>query len=217
MPIQLFGNYAERLFESIQKNTAVDIGKADNIDVGDFIKRYALDVLGNAGFGKVLVAIFKIHNKLIGRFYLDFEFNSIQDPKAEYADRYEKLMDAVIDPLFFFFPKLDREYLWMFPKRQDVHKELNIFLSMIREIIAKKRDTIAKQKTVDHLVVSDDDAEKAAVASGNGISEKDILTLLIESSDAEENSDLSITDDDMLVVSICFILLIIYGSDRSEN
>lgn len=105
-------------------------------------------------------------------------------------------MDAVIDPLFYFFPKFDREYLWMFPKRQDIHKELDIFLNMIREIIVKKRATIAKQKALNDLAISN--GEKIA---SNSSTEKDILTLLIESADTEENSDLSITDDDMLMVS----------------
>lgn len=57
MPIQLFGNYVERLFDSIEKNTSKNVGEEHVIDVGDFIKRYALDVIGSAGFGKVLFVL----------------------------------------------------------------------------------------------------------------------------------------------------------------
>lgn len=106
-------------------------------------------------------------------------------------------MDAIIDPLFFFFPNLERHHLWMFPKRVEIHNELEIFLDMMREIIIKKRKTLAKQK---NLTVSDSTVQNTLSKS----TEKDILTLLIESSNTEENSDLSITNDDMLLVSIYY-------------
>lgn len=120
----------------------------------------------------------------------------MRDPKAEYAERYEKVMDAVIDPLFFFFPNLERHHLWMFPKRVEIHNELEVFLDMMRAIIIKKRETLAKQKKL--TAASNDHAIQNSLSRST---ERDILTLLIESANAEENSDLSIANDDMLLVS----------------
>lgn len=51
MPIHLFSTYAERLFDAIS-NVIPKNNKKAKIDVGSFIERYALDVLGSAGFGK---------------------------------------------------------------------------------------------------------------------------------------------------------------------
>lgn len=104
-----------------------------------------------------------------------------------------------MDPLFYFFPALDTDYLWLFPKRQEIHKELGVFLDMVQEIIVKKRQTLAEQKRLKELAVSNGetvgDVEKRA-------SDKDILTLLIESADEEENKDISDISDDMLLVCL---------------
>lgn len=101
-----------------------------------------------------------------------------------------------MDPLFYFFPGLDTDYLWLFPKRQEVHKELDVFLKMVREIIIKKRHTLEGQKKLKELAISNGEA----VVEDERASEKDILTLLIESADTEENKDISVISDDMLLV-----------------
>lgn len=128
--------------------------------------------------------------------FKDFQFNSLQDSTNEYVSRYEKVVEAVMDPLFYFFPSLDTDYLWLFPKRQEVHKELDVFLKMVREIIIKKRQTLDGQKKLKELAISNGEA----VVEDERASEKDILTLLIESADAEENKDISVISDDMLLV-----------------
>lgn len=83
----------------------------------------------------------------------------------------------------------------MFPKRQRAHEDLDIFLSMVEEIIAKKRTKIADQKRINELNV----AEGSFSESKSNI-DKDILTLFIESANDDENKDLSIADNDMLLV-----------------
>lgn len=128
--------------------------------------------------------------------FKDFQFNSLQDSTNEYVSRYEKVVEAVMDPLFYFFPGLDTDYLWLFPKRQEVHKELDVFLKMVREIIIKKRQTLDGQKKLKELAISNGEA----VVEDERAGEKDILTLLIESADAEENKDISVISDDMLLV-----------------
>lgn len=131
---------------------------------------------------------------------VDFKFNSLQDSTSEYVTRYEKIIEAVMDPLFYFFPALDTDYLWLFPKRQEIHKELEIFLDMVREIIMKKRQTLTEQKRLKELAVSNGEA----VGDVERTSDKDILTLLIESADTEENKDISEISDDMLLVSVAY-------------
>lgn len=120
----------------------------------------------------------------------------MQDSTSEYVSRYEKVVEAVMDPLFYFFPKLDTKYLWLFPKRQEVHKELDIFLKMVRDIIIKKRQTLDEQRKLKQLAISNG----GDVVEDERTSEKDILTLLIESAEAEENEDISVVNDDMLLV-----------------
>ncbi|KAG1114134.1 hypothetical protein G6F42_014272 [Rhizopus arrhizus] len=178
MPISLFGLYAEKLFSSISKSHSTN---GSVIDLGSYVTNFTLDIIGDAGF--------------------DFKFNSLQDSTSEYVTRYEKIIEAVMDPLFYFFPALDTDYLWLFPKRQEIHKELEIFLDMVREIIAKKRQTLTEQKRLKELAVSNGEA----VGDVERASDKDILTLLIESADAEENKDISEISDDMLLSNMCVL------------
>lgn len=135
---------------------------------------------------------------------LVFDFNSLHDPRDEYVERYGKVMKAVVDPLFYFFPNLDRQYLCMFPKRKAIHDELEIFLNKVREIIIKKRETMPNQKKLEDLCVAEGGVSKEFDDTNITKTEKDILELLIESVQSDENSDLSIADDDMLLVSISF-------------
>lgn len=92
----------------------------------------------------------------------------------------------------------------MFPKRKAIHDELEIFLNKVREIIIKKRETMPNQKKLEDLGVAEGGVSKEFDDTNITKTEKDILELLIESVQSDENSDLSIADDDMLLVSISF-------------
>lgn len=46
------------------------------------------------------------------------------------------------DPIFFLFPILDTKFLWLFPKRQAIHRQMDEFLSMVEGVIKNKRETI---------------------------------------------------------------------------
>jgi hypothetical protein len=100
----------------------------------------------------------------------------------------------------------------MFPKRQEAHQNLDVFLSMVDEIIAQKRTKIADQKRIDELTV----AEGSSTQSKQN-ADKDILTLLIESANDTENKELSIADNDMLLVCIVssdeYIILTIQSTE----
>lgn len=199
MPISLFGLYAEKLFASISKSHATN---GNVVDLGGYVTNFTLDIIGDAGFGKYTMTTKRTCFKkeaCLHLLYTDFKFNSLQDSTSEYVTRYEKVVEALMDPLFYFFPALDTDYLWLFPKRQEIHKELGVFLDMVQEIIVKKRQALAEQKRLTELAVSNGETvghvEKRA-------SDKDILTLLIESADEEENKDISEISDDMLLVCL---------------
>ncbi|GAN02680.1 cytochrome P450 [Mucor ambiguus] len=174
MPISLFGMYTEKLFTSIAKSHS---NNSNEVDLGGFITNFTLDIM-------------------------DFKFNSLQDSTSEYVTMYEKVVEALMDPLFYFFPALDTDYLWLFPKRQQVHKELDVFLDMVQEIIVKKRQTLAEQKKLKELAVSNEEAVNDVETKA---SDKDILTLLIESAGEEENNDISEISDDMLLSNMCVL------------
>lgn len=71
---------------------------------------------------------------------LGFEFNAISDLNSEWVKTYEKVSTSIDEPLFFIFPKLDREYLWLFLKRVKAHKEMDKLLNMIDNVIENKRE-----------------------------------------------------------------------------
>ncbi|KAK4520166.1 Nitrogen permease regulator 3 [Mucor velutinosus] len=184
MPISLFGLYAEKLFACISKSHTTN---GSVVDLSGYVTDFTLDIIGDAGFGK---------------YHHDFRFNSLQDSTSEYVTRYEKVVEALMDPLFYLFPALDKDYLWLFPKRQEIHKELGVFLDMVQEIIVKKRQTLTEQNRLKELAVSNGEAVDEVEKSAN---DKDILTLLIESADEEENKDISEISDDMLLSNMCVL------------
>jgi hypothetical protein len=132
----------------------------------------------------------------------DFAFNSLKEPENPYFKRYEKITVALASALFYFFPFFDREHLvWMFPKRQKLHQELDIFLNMMDDIITRKRAKVAEQKKINELSV----AKGFSPESSKRHADKDILTLFIESANDDENKDLSIADNDMLMVCTIYL------------
>ncbi|CEP19504.1 hypothetical protein [Parasitella parasitica] len=179
MPTNLFGQYTKKLFSSIAKS--ITSNDSSLVDLSSFFTNYTLDVIGDAGFG--------------------FKFNSLQDSTSEYVLRYDKVTEALMDPLFFFFPSLDAEYIWLFPKRQEVHKELGVFLEMVREIIAQKRLSLSEKKKLKELAIARGEADTPSEKA----SEKDILTLLIESAETDENHDISDISNDMLLSNMCVL------------
>lgn len=143
MPINLFGKLAQELFKTMDSDHQV-------YNVSDLMERWTLDAIGKAGFG--------------------FDFNAIQDKDNEWVHRYSRLNDAMRDPLFFMFPTLDTKLRWLFPERQNIHKEMDIFSDMLDKVIEHKKQMI-------------ESGVKNAVLEEN---ERDLLDLMIES---EKESD----------------------------
>lgn len=79
---------------------------------------------------------------------------------------YNTVSSGIFDPFFFIFPKFDSDYLWMFPKRVAIFKELDRFFGMLDNIIESKRE-----------MIKDEDYQNDSLNEN----EKDLLTLLIES------------------------------------
>ncbi|KAI9265011.1 cytochrome P450 [Phascolomyces articulosus] len=124
-----------------------------------------------------------------------FDFDSVANPTNEWVTRYNKIMKANTDPLFMLFPSLETRWLSFFPKRQQAHQELGIFLDKMQEIIRRKRGILAQDHTI---------AEKKT-------SEKDLLTLMLEASE-EGNGKLT---DEELQSNICAFFLA--GHDTTAN
>lgn len=88
---------------------------------------------------------------------------------------------GIRDPFFFVFPKFDKKYLWLFPKRKLIHDELDRFVNMLQEVIDTKR-----------LALKDKEYKNEALEEN----EKDLLTLLIES---ENRGEGAMTDEELMV------------------
>ncbi|KAG2195573.1 hypothetical protein INT47_001320 [Mucor saturninus] len=144
MPTKVFGNCMQEMFEAMDQ-------MGPTIDVSNLMRKYTLDVIGKAGFG--------------------FDFNAIRDPNSEWVKTYEGISKAMEDPLFFIFPILDKDLLWMFPKRIQAHKEMERFLKMLDGVILNKREALEKEKL--------ENKEE---------NEKDLLTLMIESENRGEGN-----------------------------
>ncbi|KAI7884021.1 cytochrome P450 [Lichtheimia hyalospora FSU 10163] len=144
MPVELFGKLTQKVFN------AIGGAESETINFHRMTERFTLDAIGLAGF--------------------DFDFHAVEDPNSEWVIRYRDLMDAGNNPWFFIFYNLDMKYRFLFPSRVRVHRELDIFLGMMDEIIAHKRQILNSQQ------------------SKVPESERDLLTLMIEAENSGEGS-----------------------------
>lgn len=108
-----------------------------------------------------------------------FDFKAVEDKNSNWVTTYNDINDALHDIKFAIFPSLDKEYLWLFPKRQRLHKRLDEFLRMIDGVIENKRRVLKEQK--------ESDVEE---------NERDLLTLMIES---ELKGEGALTDEELKV------------------
>lgn len=149
MPVKLFGRLTIDLFNAIDDTQVVD--------VKDLMERWTLDAIGNAGFG--------------------FDFKAISQKDNDWVNTYHTIIGGIWDPKFFLFPSLDTRLLWLFPKRQVLHKELNRFLIMLDKVILAKKTTQQENEYLDE-------------------NEKDLLSLLMES---EAKGDGTMSDIELKV------------------
>lgn len=90
------------------------------------------------------------------------------------------------DPLFFFFPVLERQFLNFLPKRKLIHDDCDRFLKLLDDMIQEKRK-----------IVNGDEG----IVTGNksDILEKDILTLLLENEKNDNDSNTFMTNEELKV------------------
>ncbi|KAI8875653.1 cytochrome P-450 cyp509A1, partial [Backusella circina FSU 941] len=144
MPVKLFGRLTQDLFHVIDSTGEI-------VNVLDLMYRFTLETIGLAGFG--------------------FEFNAILNKNSEWVVNFESVKNGTMDPFFYLFPAFDKKkYLWMFPKRKQIHKDTDKFLAMLDKVIENKRNEMKSGKIYSDVL--DDN-------------EKDILTFMIEAEETE--------------------------------
>jgi cytochrome P450 len=78
-------------------------------------------------------------------------------------------MEGILRPIYFFFPILEKQFLWALPKRQQLHRKMDEMNKLFYNVIENKRKFLANLKE------SVEDTEK------------DLLSLMLEA--GEETTD----------------------------
>ncbi|KAI9251372.1 cytochrome P450 [Phascolomyces articulosus] len=171
MPVRLFGELTQKLFVQLDKTA-----DSSPIDVLDIMNRWTLDAIGIAGF--------------------DFDFDAITNKNSEWVTRYHHIMGGSRDALYQLLPFLESPRLRaLFPKRNQIHHELDLFLEKMQEIIAHKREILNNNE----------------FATNKKTNEKDLLTLMLEAA-KEENGKLT---DEEIMANLCGFFLA--GHDTTSN
>jgi cytochrome P450 len=160
MPVKLFARLTLEMFDVIEASGN------PVINISDFMERWTLDAIGNAGFGKFLNKSWAILTPCIG-----FNFNAVAEKDNSWVSMYDIIQKALQEPFYFLLPAFDTKYRWMFPKRQEAHQQLDRFTEMLEQIIVKKREAIENGTNQNESLEEN---------------EKDLLTLMIE---AEANGE----------------------------
>lgn len=103
---------------------------------------------------------------------------------------------GIRDRKYFVFPNLDQRYLWLFPERKRLHKQLDHFMQMLHEVIINKRNLL-KEGHVENDALEEN--------------ERDLLTLMIES---ENRSEVILTGEE-LKANLC--LFFFAGHDTTSS
>ncbi|KAG2187291.1 hypothetical protein INT44_004976 [Umbelopsis vinacea] len=172
MPVKLFGRLCEKMMTQFEKEG----DGIDSVDIPMFLQRFTLDVIGLAAFG--------------------YDFEALGDPKNAKVDTYNTIMDGLRNPIYFFFPILEKRFLWALPKRRAVHNRMEDMNQIFYSIIENKRQTLENMKGL---------AEDA---------EKDLLTLMLEANaDSKEAGD-RLSDSELRDDLAIFFLA---GHDTTSN
>ncbi|KAI8335985.1 cytochrome P450 [Choanephora cucurbitarum] len=115
LPVEMFGERASRLFERMES-----IGNV--IEVSNLMRRYTLDVIGQAAF--------------------DIDFEAIADPNCEWVALYDIINKGIQDPFFFTFPNLEQDHLWMFDNRIALHRCLDKLMGKIDKAIEQRKEEL---------------------------------------------------------------------------
>ncbi|KAJ2964741.1 hypothetical protein NQZ79_g397 [Umbelopsis isabellina] len=170
MPVKLFGSLCERLMKKFE----VEGDGLSNVDVPAMMQRFTLDAIGLAGF--------------------DYDFQSIEEPNSDKVRVYNSIMEGFRQPMFFFFPFLDRYMRWAFPQRRQQHRDVDKMTELYQNVIENKRKILSQQKN------EQEDPEK------------DLLTLMIEA--GRDDPSQALTNDEL---SGNLAIFFIAGHDTTSN
>lgn len=128
--------------------------------------------------------------------HLGFDINSLGDSDNEWLQTYKNIIDGMQDPLFFFFPKLECQFLHLFPKRQLIHEDCDRFLKLINDMIERKRKIVNGENNDEAFSIP---AAKTFFDGSDRNAEKDILTLLLESEKNDNDDNAYMTNQEIQV------------------
>ncbi|KAG2183321.1 hypothetical protein INT43_006326 [Umbelopsis isabellina] len=170
MPVKLFGTLCERLMKKFE----IEGDGLSSIDVPAMMQRFTLDAIGLAGF--------------------DYDFQSIEEPHSDKVRVYNSIMDGFRQPIYFFFPFLDKYMKWAIPQRRQQHMDVKNMTELYQEVIDNKRKILSQQKH------QQEDPEK------------DLLTLMIEA--GRDDPSQALSDEEL---SGNLAIFFIAGHDTTSN
>ncbi|KAG2187290.1 hypothetical protein INT44_004975 [Umbelopsis vinacea] len=172
MPVRMFGKQCEKMMVAFEKEGDGLV----NVDVPKLLQRFTLDVIGLAAF--------------------DYNFEALDNPNNEKVTMYNEIIKGTQNPVYFFFPILEKYFLWAFPKRKALHRKMDEMNTIFFSIIDRKRKTLASNK--------------------NNIEEvdKDLLTLMLEANEDTENPQHQLSDAELRDNLAVFFLA---GHDTTSN
>ncbi|KAI8577683.1 hypothetical protein K450DRAFT_282458 [Umbelopsis ramanniana AG] len=172
MPVKLFGKLCEKMMVRFEKE-----GQGlENVDVPNLLQRFTLDVIGLAAFG--------------------YDFEALDSPVNHKVQTYNAINHGTRDPLYFFLPFLERNFLWALPKRRELHRKMDDMNAIFYSIIEHKRISLASTK---------DKTEDA---------EKDLLTLMLEANEEATDAKHRLSDSELRDDLAVFFLA---GHDTTAN
>ncbi|KAI8575217.1 hypothetical protein K450DRAFT_262785 [Umbelopsis ramanniana AG] len=172
MPVMMFGRQCERMMVAFEKEEDGLV----SIDVPKFLQRFTLDIIGLAAF--------------------DYDFEALDNPDNEKVKMYNEIIKGTQNPIYFFFPILEKYFLWVIPKRRALHRKMDEMNTIFFSIIDRKRKTLASNK---HNIEE---------------GEKDLLTLMLEANEDTGNPQHQLSDVELRDNLAAFFLA---GHDTTSN
>lgn len=126
-----------------------------NVDLCKFF-RFTLDVIGLAAF--------------------DYDFEALENSDNEKVKMYSDVIEGTQNPVYFFFPIIEKYFLWAMPERKPLHLKMDKMNTIFFSIIDRKRKALASNEN--------------KIEEG----EKDLLTLMLEANQDTENSQHQLSD-----------------------
>lgn len=106
----------------------------------------------------------------------------------KWTDLYSDVSEGFGDYKFSIFPSFEKQWLWLFPKRRELHRKLEEFLNMLDNLIQKKKESLTHEENQSDLEEN----------------EKDLLTLMIES---EQKGEGALSDENLKVSFISIVII----------